>query len=293
MRRSSTTGGKDQQTAGTQTGSKRRDSGRGTNRLYVVSLGPGDLAYLSKRSVEVLNSVRVVVGYKTYIELIDALLEDKEVISTGMRAEIDRVHVAIEHAMQGRNTAIVSSGDAGIYGMAGLVLEVCHQKNLRVALPGKSSAGPHDILVEIVPGTPALCAAATLLGAPLMHDFASVSLSDLLTPWEVIIERITCAAKADFVLVLYNPKSKKRDWQLGAVQETLLKYRDKDTPVGIVKKAMRAGQQVHTTTLSEMHAMEVDMQTIVIVGNSKSYLFQGLMITPRGYLDKYSISATL
>ena len=171
--------------------------------------------------------------------------------------------------------------------MAGLVLEVCQQRNLRVALPGKASVSPHDISLEIVPGTPALCAAAALLGAPLMHDFVSVSLSDLLTPWELIVDRITCAARADFVLVLYNPKSKKRDWQLGAVQEILLKYRDRDTPVGIVRKAMRAGQKVHITTLCEMHTMEVDMQTIVIVGNSKSYVFEGFMVTPRGYLDKY------
>ncbi|NVM23051.1 MAG: precorrin-3B C(17)-methyltransferase [Desulfobacterales bacterium] len=287
MRRSSTTGCKDKQTAGTQTGSKRCDSGRGPNRLYVVSLGPGDLAYLSERAVEVLNSAQVVVGYKTYIRLIDKLLEGKEVISTGMRAEIDRVNMALENALQGRDTAIVSSGDAGIYGMAGLVLEVCRQKNLRVALQGKALEAGHDILLEIVPGTPALCAAAALLGAPLMHDFVSISLSDLLTPWEVIVERVTCAAKADFVVVLYNPKSKKRDWQLGAVQEILLKYRDKDTPVGIVRKATREGQKVNITTLAQMGTMAVDMQTIVVVGNSTSYVFEDLMVTPRGYLDKY------
>ena len=230
------------------------------------------------------------VGYKTYIRLIEALLEGKEVITTGMRAEIDRVRTAIDYAVHGRNTAIVSSGDAGIYGMAGLVLEVCRERSLRVALEGKASADRHDLLLEIVPGTPALCAAAALLGAPLMHDFASVSLSDLLTPWEVIVERITHAAKGDFVLVLYNPKSKRRDWQLGAVQELLLKYRAKDTPVGIVSRAMRKGQQVCITTLSEMHTTKVDMQTIVIVGSSKSYFFGDLMITPRGYMDKYGVN---
>lgn len=245
------------------------------------------MAYLSERAVEVLNSAQVVVGYKTYIRLIDKLLEGKEVISTGMRAEIDRVNMALENALQGRDTAIVSSGDAGIYGMAGLVLEVCRQKNLRVALQGKALEAGHDILLEIVPGTPALCAAAALLGAPLMHDFVSISLSDLLTPWEVIVERVTCAAKADFVVVLYNPKSKKRDWQLGAVQEILLKYRDKDTPVGIVRKATREGQKVNITTLAQMGTMAVDMQTIVVVGNSTSYVFEDLMVTPRGYLDKY------
>lgn len=236
-----------------------------------------------------LSSAQVVVGYKRYIGLIDALLEGKQVVSSGMRAEIDRVHMAIDHAMQGRNTAIVSSGDAGVYGMAGLVLEVCGQKNLQAAWVREPSAGRHDLLLEIVPGIPAFCGAAALLGAPLMHDFASVSLSDLLTPWEVIVDRIRCAARADFVLVLYNPKSKKRDWQLGAAQEIVLKYRDKETPVGIVRKAMRSGQQVHITTLSEMHTIEVDMQTVVIVGNSKSYLFHDFMITPRGYLDKYGV----
>ena len=248
------------------------------------------MAYLSKRAVEVLNSVQVVVGYKTYIRLIDKLLEGKEVISTGMRAEMDRVNIALEHALQGRDAVIVSSGDAGIYGMAGLVLEVCQQKNLRIALQGRALEDRYDILLEIVPGTPALCAAAALLGAPLMNDFVSVSLSDLLTPWEVIVDRITHAAMADFVIVLYNPKSKKRDWQLEAVQEILLKYRDKNTPAGIVKKAMRSGQQVHLTTLSEMHTMEMDMQTIVVVGNSTSYVFEDLMVTPRGYLDKYMVN---
>lgn len=258
--------------------------------MYVVSLGPGDLAYLSKRAREVLNSVQVVVGYKTYITLIEKLLQGKEVVSTGMRAEMERVDMALEHALQGRDTAIVSSGDAGIYGMAGLVLEVCQEKNLRVALQGNALEPWHDILLEIVPGTPALCAAAALLGAPLMHDFVSISLSDLLTPWKVIAERVTHAAAADFVVVLYNPKSKKRDWQLGAVQEILLKYRDKDTPVGIVRKAMREGQEVNITTLAQLDTMAIDMQTIVVVGNSTSYVFAGLMVTPRGYLDKYSVN---
>ncbi|OEU47672.1 MAG: precorrin-3B C(17)-methyltransferase [Desulfobacterales bacterium C00003060] len=255
--------------------------------MYVVGLGPGDPAYLSERAVEVLHSVQVVVGYKTYITLIEALLVGKEVVSTGMRTEMDRVNIALDHAFQGRDTAIVSSGDAGIYGMAGLVLEMCRQKHLRVALAARTSAGVHDVILEIVPGIPALCAAAALVGAPLMHDFVSISLSDLLTPWAVIVNRLTHAAKADFVLVLYNPKSKKRDWQLRTAQEILLKYRDKDTPVGLAKKAMRPGQQVHIATLSEMHTMDVDMQTIMIVGNSKSYVFEDLMITPRGYLDKY------
>ncbi|MCK5244256.1 MAG: precorrin-3B C(17)-methyltransferase [Desulfobacterales bacterium] len=269
---------------------EKRHSGRGPNRLCIVSLGPGDLAYLSMRALDVLNSAQVVVGYKTYIRLIDKLLEGKEVISTGMRAEIDRVHAAINQAMQGRNTAIVSSGDAGIYGMAGLVLEVCQQKGIHISRQGGPETGPHDLLVEIVPGTPALCAGAALVGAPLMHDFVSVSLSDLLTPWEVIADRLTHAAQADFVIVLYNPKSRKRDWQLEAAQAILLRYRDGDTPVGVVNKAMRSGQQVRIATLSEMHRMDVDMQTIVIVGSSKSYIFEDFMITPRGYMDKYRVN---
>ncbi len=258
-------------------------------RLYVVGLGPGDLHYLSKRAIEVINSVEVVVGYRTYIAFIEELLEGKQVISSGMKTEMDRVNQALQHVMDGRSTAIVSSGDAGIYGMAGLTLEICKKNNLRVKRAGEETK-QCDLIMEIIPGTPAFCAAASLLGAPLMHDFAVISLSDLLTPWEVISNRIKYAAKADLVLVFYNPKSKSRDWQLNETREILLSCRNKNTPVGIVKRAMREGQVVHVTTLSGINVIDVDMQTVIIVGNSRTYRFGDFIVTPRGYLNKYMVN---
>lgn len=236
-----------------------------------------------------MNASEIVVGYKTYVDLIKDILKDQEVFSTGMRGEIERVNIALKYALEGRSVSIISSGDVGIYGMAGLVFEICRKQNIRIGWKKDRDSGGYDIVLEIIPGIPALCAAASLLGAPLMHDFASVSLSDLLTPWEVIERRVECAAKGDFVLIIYNPKSKKRNWQFSRVKEILLKYRDKDTPAGIVSRAMRSGEKVMHTTLAEMDAFDIDMQTIVIVGNSASYHYKDFMVTPRGYFDKYKI----
>jgi precorrin-3B C17-methyltransferase len=219
----------------------------------------------------------VIVGYDTYMGLLEPhLLAGKETIATGMRKEMERCRAAIEKAKEGRQTAVVSSGDAGIYGMAGLVLELLDEEGLQ----GK-------IEVEIIPGIPALAAAAALLGAPLMHDFAVVSLSDLLTPWEMIRSRIEAAARADYVIVLYNPRSKRRNWQLTRAKEILLTFRDGSTPVGIVKNAMREGQSVERTTLSDLDESKADMLTILVVGNSQTKVRGEKMITPRGYLQKY------
>lgn len=216
-------------------------------------------------------------GYDTYMGLLDPhLLEGKETIATGMRKEMERCRAAIEKAREGRQTAVVSSGDAGIYGMAGLVLELLDEAGLQ----GK-------IEVEIVPGIPALAAAAALLGAPLMHDFAVVSLSDLLTPWDVIRSRIEAAARADYVIVLYNPRSKRRNWQLTRAKEILLTFRNGSTPVGIVKNATREGQSVELTTLSDLDESRADMLSILVVGNSQTRVRGEKMITPRGYLQKY------
>jgi precorrin-3B C17-methyltransferase / cobalt-factor III methyltransferase len=227
------------------------------------------------------------VGYKMYLDLVRPLLGDQEVIATGMMGELQRCQLAIDRALAGAKVALVSSGDVGVYGMAGLALEICRERGLR---PGPPGNGPEvDLLLEVIPGVPALAAAAALLGAPLMHDFVSVSLSDLLTPWEIIKKRLESAAAADFVIVIYNPKSKKRDWQLGAVREMVLQHRGKQTPVGIVSRAMREGQEVVITSLAEMLQHPVDMQTIVIIGNSQTYTAGGYMITPRGYLDKYDL----
>ena len=242
--------------------------------------------------MDVLASVDVVAGYSTYIELIRPLIQGKKIISTGMTKELERVEAAIEVARSGKSCAIVSSGDPGIYAMAGLVFETCRIKNINIASPVRSTTNLNDkgsLLVEVVPGIPALCAGASLLGAPLTHDFAVISLSDLLTPWEIIAERIEAAAKADFVIVLYNPKSKKRNWQLETAQKIMLQYRDKHTPVGIVVGAMRQNQDVQIVPLEELHRAYVDMQTTVFVGSSASGRYLEFMATPRGYSKKYGI----
>lgn len=229
-----------------------------------------------------------VAGYKTYIELVEPLIEGKQIISTGMTQEVQRVEASIETAWSGRSCAIISSGDPGIYAMAGLVFEICHAKKMAIKPPG-TLVDDDALQLEVIPGVPALCAGASLLGAPLTHDFAAISLSDLLTPWEVIEKRLEAAAKADFVVVLYNPKSKKRNWQLEKAQQILLQYRDKNTPVGIVVGAMRKHQNVRIVPLEKLNDAYVDMQTTVFVGNSTSSRYMNFMVTPRGYAQKYKV----
>jgi precorrin-3B C17-methyltransferase len=255
--------------------------------LTVVGLGPGSLAHLTPAAREAIEHARIVVGYKTYMELIRPLLGGKEVFSTGMRAEVERCRLAVQKASEGNHVVVVSSGDAGIYGMAGLVIEICKEKGLRVS-PSQDTEHV-DFHLEVIPGIPALSAGAALLGAPLMHDFASISLSDLLTPWETIKTHVQLAAKGDFVIILYNPKSHKRDWQLGAVRDILLKHRRPETPVGIVRRAAREGQSLTIATLRDLLDHDVDMQTIVIVGSSTTYAWGDYMVTPRGYLKKYDV----
>ncbi|MGO8760606.1 MAG: precorrin-3B C(17)-methyltransferase [Desulfobaccales bacterium] len=252
----------------------------------MVSLGPGFADYLIPRAQQALAEAQVVVGYQTYIDLMRPWLTTQEVVVTGMKAEVKRCQLALDRARGGERVALVSSGDAGIYGMAGLVLEMCAAQGLKVGPP--EGSGAVDFYLEVIPGVPALAAGAALLGAPLMHDFVAISLSDLLTPWETIEKRLDLAAQGDFVIVLYNPKSKKRDWQLGAVQDLLLRHKDPGTPVGIVSRAMRPGQTTTITTLHDLTQTPVDMQTIVVVGNSQTHTYGDYMITPRGYLGKYS-----
>ena len=253
-----------------------------------MSLGPGSTAYLAPRARAALEESQVVVGYQTYVDLIADLLTHQEVVATGMKAEVKRCQAAIDLVRAGQDVALVSSGDAGIYGMAGLVLEVCAAQGLRVGPPDADREV--DLYLEVIPGIPALAAGAALLGAPLMHYFAAISLSDLLTPWEVIQRRVEAAAEGDFVIVLYNPKSKKRDWQLQAVVDLLLKQRQPGTPVGLVGRAMRPGEEVVITTLENLPDQEVDMQTIILVGNSQTFQYGGYMVTPRGYLAKYRVA---
>lgn len=230
----------------------------------------------------------MVVGYQTYLEHIAPLLAGREVVAGAMKQELARGRLALARAVAGARVALVSGGDAGVYGMAGVILELAAAQELHVAAPG--DPGPVDLYLEVIPGVPAVTAAAALLGAPLMHDFCAISLSDLLTPWELIEKRVRAAAAADFVIALYNPVSKKRHWQLGAVQELLLKEKSPQTPVGIVRRAMRAGEEVILTTLGEMLGHPVDMQSILIVGNSRSFIYGRYLITPRGYLDKYDLA---
>ena len=288
MRSSSNSGITDGKTDRSQTNNAKRNRGHSQKNLYVVGIGPGSLDHLTRRAVDVLKSVSTVAGYKTYIDLVQPLIEDKQIISTGMTQEIKRVEAAIDAACSGIPCAVISSGDPGIYAMAGLVFETCQAKNISIVPPGAES-GENALQIEVVPGVPALGAGASLLGAPLTHDFAAISLSDLLTPWEVIEKRIEAAARADFVVVLYNPKSKKRNWQLKRAQQILLQHRDKNTPTGIVVSAMRDNQDVRIVALEKLHEAYVDMQTTVFIGNRTSSRYLNFMVTPRGYADKYKI----
>jgi len=211
-----------------------------------------------------------VVGYTRYVKLVEPLVEGKELFTTGMTHEVERCEKAIKMARDGRVVTIVSSGDAGIYGMAGLILQL---------------AGDSGVEIKIVPGVPAFVAASALLGAPLMHDFASISLSDLLTEWALIERRLEAAAEADFVIALYNPKSSKRVEGLAKAVEIIARHRGPDTPVGVVRNATREGEEVLLTTIGGLpgHYGNIDMLTVIIIGNSATFVANGKMITPRGY----------
>lgn len=284
-----------------QTDFKKRDAGDCQKILFIVGIGPGHPDHLTRRAAEVLSAVDAVAGYTRYIDLIRPLVHGKRIISTPMKKEVDRVQAAIEIARRGESCAIVSSGDPGIYAMAGLVFEFCSENGIPIRpLSGPFSKDPlrndpggndpeEGLGIEIVPGVPALCAGASLLGAPLMHDFAVVSLSDLLTPWPVIERRLEAAAEADFVIVLYNPKSKRRGHQLAKAHEILMRHRDARTPVGVVTRAMRDGQSVRIVPLEDLPATPADMETTIFVGSRASAAYRDFMFTPRGYSDKYSL----
>jgi precorrin-3B C17-methyltransferase len=227
---------------------------------------------MSGRALEAIAAAETVVGYDTYLGLIGDLLPGKKTIGTGMTQEIDRCQAAVEEAMAGKRVAVVSSGDPGVYGMAGLVLEL--------VLKYPPSVQPE---VAIVPGISAIAAAAALLGAPVMHDFAVISLSDLLTPWDTIVKRVEMAAAGDFVIALYNPKSSRRVSHIEQVREIILKHRPASTPVGIVHNASRPGENVVLADLGTFTRGHIDMFSLVIIGNSRTYTAAGRMITPRGY----------
>lgn len=215
----------------------------------------------------------MVVGYLTYLDLIREILQAHQtVIGTGMTKELERGRAAIQAALDGKKVVVVSSGDPGVYGMAGVILELLARMEVSGQIP-----------LTVVPGVTAATAAAAALGAPLMHDFACISLSDLLTPWPVIEQRLAAAAQGDFVMVLYNPKSRRRVQQIEQAREIILQYRRPDTPVGLVHCAGRGAEQVTVATLQDFTGQPVDMLTTVIIGNSQSYIHQNQMLTPRGY----------
>ncbi|WP_046175250.1 precorrin-3B C(17)-methyltransferase [Domibacillus indicus] len=252
-----------------------------TGTLYVVGFGPGHEDHITGRAKQALRESDYVIGYKTYMELVAPLIEGKEVISTGMSEEVSRAQAAVRQAERGKTVSVISSGDAGVYGMAGLVYEVLAEQGW------KRDTG---IRVEIIPGISAINSCASLLGAPIMHDSCTISLSDHLTPWELIAKRIDAAGAADFVIALYNPKSGRRTKQIEEAQRILLKYRNPETPVGLVKSAYRDREEVVMTTLRNMLDHEIGMLTTVVIGNSTTFFYEGLMITPRGYTRKYTLT---
>ncbi len=255
------------------------------SKLYVVGIGPGDPNHMTFEAREAIAAADAVVGYQTYLDLVTPLLAGKEVVSSGMMREVERCEQALALAASGKTVALVSGGDAGIYGMAGLVFELVGAGPCACPDPGTHGGVPlRDVEIVIVPGVSAVQAAAAVLGAPLMHDFAVISLSDLLTPWEAIERRLAAAAAADFVVALYNPRSKGRVRHLEIAREILLAVRPAATPVGIVRNACRAGEKRVVTTLADMLGHEVDMFSIVIIGNAATFVDgEGRMVTPRGY----------
>lgn len=238
--------------------------------IYVIGIGPGCRDLMTQEAISAMEDAEVIVGYKTYIKLVEDFVKDKEVVQNGMRKEVDRCQDAIDIAKTGKKVAVISSGDAGIYGMAGLILELITKQEL-------------DIHVKVVPGVTASIGAAAVLGAPIMHDFCHISLSDLLTPWEVIEKRLRLAAEADFVICLYNPRSKGRSEHLANAFKIMGEFKDGSTPVGIVKDVGREDQEKFICTFDTMDFERVDMTTMVIIGNKSTYIHDDLMITPRGY----------
>lgn len=234
-------------------------------KLYVIGIGPGGLEHMTIKARKTIEESDIIVGYTKYLKMVEPLLEGKETYATGMRGEEDRCKKAIELA-QDKIVSVISTGDSGIYGMAGLILQLDNNAN-----------------VEIVPGVTASSSAASVLGAPLMHDNCNISLSDLMTPYEAIKKRVKLAAEGDFVISLYNPRSKGRPHYLKECLDIVREYRDGNTPIGVVRNALRDDQCVHISTLGNFDEEIVDMMSIVVIGNSNTYIENERIITPRGY----------
>lgn len=242
------------------------------NKLYVVGIGPGDYSNMTIRADRVLRECDLIIGYTVYVELVKSYYADKEFLSTPMTKEEERCRIAFEQAKSGKTTAMICSGDAGVYGMSGLIYAV-------------GSDYP-DVTIEVVPGVTAALAGGAVLGAPLIHDFAVISLSDLLTPWEKIEKRLRAAAEADFVVCLYNPSSKKRKTYMHRACSIMLEYKDNTTVCGYVKNIGREGEAYHVLSLEALKDSEVDMFTTVFIGNTKTVCKDGKMVTPRGYRNE-------
>ena len=237
-------------------------------KSYVIGIGPGGLDERTLRAVKAIEESDIIVGYTKYIEMVKDLIKDKEIFKTGMRGEEERCREALELSKD-KKVALISTGDSGIYGMAGLILEMRKDEN-----------------VEIIPGITASSAAGSVLGAPLMHDNCNISLSDLMTPYEDIKKRVRLAAEGDFVISLYNPKSKGRPHYLRECVDIIKEFRGEETPIAVVRNALREGESKEIFTLKDFNDEVVDMFSIVIIGNSKSYIKDGYFVTPRGYKIK-------
>lgn len=242
-----------------------------TGKIYVVGIGPGKKADMTFRAYEAMEKSDIIIGYKTYMDLIKEYYPGKEMKNSQMTKEVDRCIDVLKLAKEGKNVALISSGDAGVYGMAGIMLEIADG----------------EVEVEIIPGVTATNAAAAIVGAPVMHDYVTISLSNLLTDWELIKKRLELAAQGDFVVSIYNPKSRGRVTQIEEARGIMLKYKPKTTPVAIVRNAGREDEEHVVTTLDEMLNHEINMLTIVIIGNANTLIKDGKMITPRGYSNKY------
>ena len=239
------------------------------SKLSVVGIGPGSFEAMTQRARQALADCDVIVGYTVYVELVKAHFADKEFLTTPMRKEVERCSLAFERAAAGQNVAMICSGDAGVYGMSGLIYEL-------------SEKYP-EVEIEIVPGVSAVISGAAILGAPLMHDFAVISLSDLLTPWEKIEKRLLYAAEADFVICLYNPSSMKRKDYLQRACDLVLRFAAPETVCGVAKNIGREGESTEILTLAQLRDTEVDMFSTVFIGNSQTRALGGKMVTPRGY----------
>ena len=239
-------------------------------KIYCIGIGPGGEEQMTLRAARTLEKCDCVAGYGLYLDLIENLIEGKERIQTGMTREVDRCAAALERAKQGRTVAVVSSGDAGVYGMAGLLIEL---------------AAGTGVEVEVIPGITAACSGGAVLGSPLTCDFACISLSDLLTPWEVIERRLAAVASADFCICLYNPRSRKRADRLSRAAKIMLEWKAPDTLCGWVRNIGREGQQSGMCRLSELGEFDADMFTTVFVGNADTKRVGGRMVTPRGYRE--------